>query len=425
MKGDSFGRFTIPADQLVVYVNEREGDDFTGISILRSAYKPWFIKAQVERVAGVGVERHGVGIPTFYVPASLRDDDAMMDRIEAIARDLRAGEFSYVVMPGPKGDVTSGNPEGGFLFEIVSPQGSLPQLVDFLEYLRGDIKGNVLARFSELGHGSVGARATGESQSPVWIDALHTVASYVSDVNQIAIRRLVDMNYTVGRYPRLVAQDIESKDLEEFANAHSKLTAGGAILPDRSYRQFVRRTLGAPDEDEDADEQTRPRPSDADEDGPWFEPDKPDGGEPPEDPPRARHMPASNGHGPAPRYVRETFDLAPLVDAVRAALTEQPAPVVNVVVDVAPLVDAVRELAAREQPAPQVDVTVEAPTVNVPPAQITVNVPDQPAPVVNVAPAQVTVEAPAQEGRRPVRRVELERGRDGRIDGATVRDVNP
>ena len=245
----------IPADRLLVYTNEREGDDLTGISLLRTAYKPWVMKELVEKCAAVGVERHGVGINTMYVPDRYRDDDAMMDRIEDMLANLRSGEFNYLVIPGPKGTGGSDQSMNGFYFEIVGPAGGIPDFTQLLAYHRGEIKGNVLARFGELGHGQTGARATGDTQSEVWYDGLHAVARHVSAVNDIAIRRLVDANYpNVTRYPTLEARDIESKSLSEFADANSKLVLAGAIIPDQPFRDFVRQSVDAPEESEEVEQ---------------------------------------------------------------------------------------------------------------------------------------------------------------------------
>lgn len=65
--------------------------------------------------------------------------------------------------------------------------------------------------------------------------------------------------------------------------------------------------------------------------------------------------------------------------------------------------DATRE-AMREQPAPVVNVTVEAPVVNVAPAEVRneVNVPEQPAPVVNVAATEVRNEINVPQQPAPV-----------------------
>ncbi len=254
--GGNYDQIEIPADRLVVYTNEREGDDYTGISLLRTAYKAWTMKELLEKVASVSSERHGVGINVVYIPSQYRDDDVMLDRIEEMMQNIRSGEFNYLVFPGPKGGASNAGTQDGFHFEIVSPPGGIPDFTPQLEYHRGEIKGNVLARFAELGHGSTGARATGDVQSEVWYDALHSVAKHISDVNAVAIKRLVDANYpNVTRYPRLCAYDIESRNLTEFADAVSKLVMSQAVIADKPMRDFTRKGIDAPPEAEETEQE--------------------------------------------------------------------------------------------------------------------------------------------------------------------------
>lgn len=259
-KDGKYQLLDIPIEALVLFVHEKEGDDYTGVPILRSAYKAWWMKETIEKIAAVAYERHGVGLPVAYVPEDVKADTAQMSRIEAMLAGIKAGEFSYLVFPGPKGAApTSGGGVGGYTFEIVSPSGGIPDFYPFLEYLRGEIKGNVLARFSELGHGRTGARATGDTQSQIWYDALKATAAYVAEVWQEALNRLIDKNYTTDKYPTVVANDIETRSLEEFADATAKLVGSGAVVTDKSFRQAVRDQMGWPDEDE-VDETTPAEP---------------------------------------------------------------------------------------------------------------------------------------------------------------------
>lgn len=256
-KDGDWGLWEIPADQLLVLTNDRHGDDFTGQSILRAAYKSWYLKELVEKINAISVERHGVGINVVYVPKSDANDTALIDRLEKMLQDLSAGERPYLIIPGPKGMASGTDAEGGFYFEVVTPgSASLEGHVKFLEYLRGEIKGSMLVRFSELGHGSTGARATGDVQSKVWYDALHGVAAHISDSFRPSIRRLLEKNYAgVDELPTLVFRDIDARSLTEYADALAKLRLADLVLPDKSARQVARQIAGMPDEDDDAVEQ--------------------------------------------------------------------------------------------------------------------------------------------------------------------------
>lgn len=239
---------TIGAEHLLVFTNERWGDEITGQSVLRAAYKAWTLKEVIERVMGIAYERHGVGIPVAYVPRDRENDQPLLDMLEEALTNLRAGEFSYLLFPGPK---STGNMPG-FNFEIASPQGGLPDFEKALLYLRGEIKGAMLVRFSELGHGSTGARATAASQAEVWYAALTTVVTLISQQMNVLIRRLVDVNYPdVDRYPTFKFQGIKARNLLEFAQAVALLTNAGALNPDTPTREWVRVEIEAPQEDVD------------------------------------------------------------------------------------------------------------------------------------------------------------------------------
>lgn len=142
----------IPAENLLVFTNDMDGEEFTGTSILRSAYKAWVMKELIEKIAGVAYELHGVGVMSAYMPKGREKDTALRDEIETMLKSVRAGEFSYLIWPGPKATSST----DGFGFEITSPSNALVDYTPILEYHRGEIKAAVLVRFSELGHAQTG-----------------------------------------------------------------------------------------------------------------------------------------------------------------------------------------------------------------------------------------------------------------------------
>jgi hypothetical protein len=246
--GQEWHEIPIGAEHLLVFVNEKHGDEWTGTSILRATYKPWVIKEMIEKVAAIAYERHGVGVPVAYVPRDRENDQEIIDAVEDMLKNLRSGEFSYMVFPGPKAQGHT----IGYHFEIVSPEGGIPDFTKILEHFRGEIKGALLVRFSELGHGSTGARATANVQSEVWYAALHALARYISSAMDVLIRRLVDINFPdVDRYPKLSFHGLEDRNLLEFAQATALLVNSGLIHTDAPTRAWARRQADAPDEDQD------------------------------------------------------------------------------------------------------------------------------------------------------------------------------
>lgn len=248
--GGTFREIEIPADRLVVFTLAKRGDDWTGTSMLRGAYKHWVFKETIEKIEAIALERHGVGTWVCYLPDDRKQDGGLKTDIEARLSEIRAGARPFLVVPGPKQSTTA----PGFTLEILSPQGQPPDFKSAKEYHRGEIKGAVLVRFAELGHSAVGARATGDTQSKIWYDALEGIANFVCDViNQQYVRRFVDMNFPqVDEYPTLNARGIQARSLQEFADSIYKLVSAGAIDADQGFRKYVRREVSAPPEDDPA-----------------------------------------------------------------------------------------------------------------------------------------------------------------------------
>lgn len=236
----------IPAEHLLVFVNEKWADEWPGTSILRAAYKPWQLKEMIERVMAIAFERHGVGIPVSYIPRDREDDKKLIDELSEKMRNLRAGQFTHLIFPGPK---STGNTPG-FQFEIESPGGQFPDFRSHLEYLRAEIKGAMLVRFSELGHGQAGARATASTQAEIWYAALEALAEQISAELNRFIKRMIDLNYPgVERYPTFQFTGLKAKNLLEFAQAITLLTNAGLVHPDSPTREWVRTEIDAPMED--------------------------------------------------------------------------------------------------------------------------------------------------------------------------------
>lgn len=237
----------IPAENLLVFTHEKWGDEWTGIALLRSAYKAWVMKETLERISGIAYERHGVGYLVGYLPREKAEDTAAQQDMLKMLNEMR--QDATAVLPGPK-LMSGATGQQGWLIEVLTPSGGIPNFEPMLTYWRGEIAGAMLARFKELGHAATGARATADVQSAVWYNALHAAARYIAAIFNTAIRRLVDLNYpNVKRYPTLKASGIEARNLLEFAQAVALLVDAEALAPDLPTRQWVRAEIDAPRED--------------------------------------------------------------------------------------------------------------------------------------------------------------------------------
>jgi len=50
-------------DSVSAFTNGKEGENWEGVSLLRPAYKPWFMKSTLEKIDAIAHERQSLGVP--------------------------------------------------------------------------------------------------------------------------------------------------------------------------------------------------------------------------------------------------------------------------------------------------------------------------------------------------------------------------
>ena len=88
---------SIPAAKLLMFSFRREGDNYEGVSVLRSAYKHWYLKDSMYKFDAVRHERQSVGIPVIYMPEGATPEDKT--EALAIVSNIRSTEQTGIVMP--------------------------------------------------------------------------------------------------------------------------------------------------------------------------------------------------------------------------------------------------------------------------------------------------------------------------------------
>lgn len=237
-KGGEFIEVTIPAEKLMIFVHRREGDNYLGTSILRQAYKHWFFRDKYYKIDAVATERLGIGIPVITLPDGYTDDD--YDDAKKMGENLRGHEKAFILI------------KTGWVVEMLDLKSSTTKGVqEMLEHHTREILKSVLAQFIELGSKSVGSYALAKEQSSVFLSALDASAKSIEDEVNKEIKKLVDYNWTVEKYPKLTHSDLGTKDIKELAEAIQTLTMAGAIIPDSELEDYLRKTLKLPEKPEE------------------------------------------------------------------------------------------------------------------------------------------------------------------------------
>lgn len=281
----------IPGSKLLIFVNEREGDNWWGTSMLRAAYKHWYYKDNFYKIDAVAFERQGLGIPKITMPNGYTEADEA--KAKTAMQNLRANEDAFLLLPPDytaefmnMGSQTTRDPERS------------------IGHHNRQILASVLAQFLELGATTVGSKALSNDHSDLFLKAMEAIANTFRDeINDDLIKELVDLNYdNIDTYPKLDYSGISKVNIEALSTAFGALVTAGALKPTDDDQQYLRSVLGLPPRSQDdIDEQNIDEPV-VDDTVPPADPNNPAPPTPPADPkkPDAPVAKAVKKNAPAP-----------------------------------------------------------------------------------------------------------------------------
>lgn len=242
---DALGQaHSIPAVKLVRLTRKQEGDNYLGISILRTSYRNFYIKDKLYKIDAVGHERHALGVLDITVPKGATKEDKT--RMRKLARGLRANQEMYLE-----------HPEGWEVQFLDNKSNTLRDIEPSINHHDRQIMKNVLAQFLEIGSsGSSGTRSVSEDQSRLFELAVQSVAKQiVSALQNSFVKAYVDLNYTGRAYPTLRVANLSDDNIPVISEAVNKLVGAKALHPTKSDENTVRRMVGWPElEDEQLDD---------------------------------------------------------------------------------------------------------------------------------------------------------------------------
>jgi hypothetical protein len=230
----------LPANRLLWYVNEKEGANWAGISMLRPVFGAWLIKHEVMRVHATSMRRFGMGVPTVTAPPGATV--GQVTEAQQLAAAMRVGDQSGVGLPQ------------GFKFALEGLTGSVPDALGFLKWIDQVIAKMALAGLVELGQTDNGSRALGETFMDLFMLSLQAVADDLAltatsgqDGMPGIVTDLVDLNWGEDEpAPRLVCSDV-GENYEVTAEAIGKLAQYGALSPDPALDEHVRKVWRLPE----------------------------------------------------------------------------------------------------------------------------------------------------------------------------------
>lgn len=231
----------IPRAKLVYVINEREGENYEGISLLRFAYKHWKIKDAIEIMNAIALERMSVGIPILTKGVGgVTVGEPELIKVRKALRAMRANEEGYIELP-----------DGTTLAMLDMKAQSTKDNLPTIEHQNSQITLSVLAQFLMLGQtGGSGSRAVSADHSTLFMKSLEAVARTIQIPFQTDIvNSLVDLNYSnlKNGYPKLVYSDLSDDDASALGTAIASLKTAGAITMDPDLENRIRTMFGLPE----------------------------------------------------------------------------------------------------------------------------------------------------------------------------------
>ena len=259
----TFDNIFIPVDELVYYCNDREGADWTGTSIFRSAYKHWMLKERLYRTQTLAIERNGMGVPIFIAPPGASETD--IKKGHELAMKYRAGEAAGGAIPN------------GSDLRLKGVEGSLPDALPAIEHHDEAIARNILAQYLNLGETDTGSRALGEAFIDNFTESTQAVLEGIQEQAQVqVVETIVEQNFPGQPSPLIEATEVGAQQ-SITAEVLTQLVTCGALTMDDTLERFIRRTFRLPkmdaprpepkdEPDPDADEPTEVTPPKDDDD---------------------------------------------------------------------------------------------------------------------------------------------------------------
>ena len=234
-RGSQYIVTQIPANKMDLFTFNQEGQNYTGLALLRPMYQHWYIKSNLYKVDAIACERNGMGVPTV----TMGPDAKREDRENALhwVSALVAHEHTGLVLPH------------GWAFSLEAPKGTIRDPKESIAHHNQAISAAGLAMFMMLGQSEHGSRALGVTMGDFFFMSLDATARQIArTLNLGTVRRLVDYNFAgVRHYPQLVPQQLLTLKFESIVDALNKLAQFGVVEPDDKLESWMREKMGAPE----------------------------------------------------------------------------------------------------------------------------------------------------------------------------------
>jgi hypothetical protein len=239
----------LPYEKCLLFRPTSYKDSPEGRSVLRTAYRPWYMATHIENTEGIGIERDLTGLPTIGTPpqwwsgSASPEEQAQLATMKTIGRNIRQDEQACLVYP------LIYDPSGKPLFHFELAHAGGAKAIDtnlIIQRYELRITQSLLCDLLFLGHEDVGSFALASSKSTTQSMSLGGYLTVTKDeFNRKCLPLLWRLNaWPEPKRPTLDHGDIESVDLTELARF---MLSFGRIFNMQDLENTLRTRAGLPE----------------------------------------------------------------------------------------------------------------------------------------------------------------------------------
>lgn len=253
----------VPREKLLLFRPSQHKNNPEGRSVLRNAYRSYYMVKRLEEQEAILFERLG-GIPVIKVPGQLIEaagnGDAQaaltLNSYKAIAINLRVDEQMGVVLPSDvytNQDGTGSHPM--YSLELISPGGgksggSSADSNAIITRHNNSMMMSTLADFLMLGHGPNGTEALADSKKGMFFQGVEGyLNSMASVINMDGLSRIWELNALDPELmPKFEPDLAQELDLDILGTFIEKMASSGmAVFPNAALESALMDAAGLPD----------------------------------------------------------------------------------------------------------------------------------------------------------------------------------
>ena len=238
-----FKRVFLPIEKCLLVRTSREKNNPEGYSLLRNAYRPYYLKKNLEEIEVIGAERDMTGVLVITLPANATDED--FDTAREIGERYKVDDQAYILLQnhGPEAH------ENWHVDTVKSPGAKVVNVGEAITRNSVLMARSILAQFLTLGQGQVGSYAL----SSTHMDLFHLAVkgrldTFQDELNAFLVPKVFQLNEFPGRsqLPKIVHSDLGDIDLATLAQFLTAANGAGLLDVTPEVIEHIHKRAGLP-----------------------------------------------------------------------------------------------------------------------------------------------------------------------------------